>query len=143
MVQGKPAKLEHEPEEEEVSLLTGHMQEDVSATNQKPLLLGLLRVCLILPASLQCNCCFSLNLFLEGELMPGDGQSMVEEKFEELQAAKESPDIPEVDEDGKPLTKKARTALLRAAEKEKEKRLSAASDRIEPQVTALVNFCNC
>ncbi|EIE22407.1 putative TAF5 [Coccomyxa subellipsoidea C-169] len=103
VVQGKPAKLEHEPEEEEVSLLTGHMQEDVSATNQKPLLLGLLRV-------------------------------MVEEKFEELQAAKESPDIPEVDEDGKPLTKKARTALLRAAEKEKEKRLSAASDRIEPQV---------
>ena len=44
VVQGKPAKLEHEPDEEEVSLLTGHMQEDVSATNQKPLLLGLLKV---------------------------------------------------------------------------------------------------
>lgn len=44
VVQGKPAKLEHEPEEEEVSLLAGHMQEDVSTTNQKPLLLGLLKV---------------------------------------------------------------------------------------------------
>ncbi|BDA43395.1 Transcription initiation factor TFIID subunit 5 [Coccomyxa sp. Obi] len=103
VVQGKPAKLEHEPDEEEVSLLAGHMQEDVSTTNQKPLLLGLLK-------------------------------SMVEDKFLEMQAAKESPDIPEVDEDGKPLTKKARTALLRAAEKEREKRLSAASDRIDPQV---------
>ena len=64
------------------------------------------------------------------------GQSMVEDKFLEMQAAKESPDIPDVDEDGKPLTKKARTALLRAAEKEREKRLSAASDRIDPQVTS-------
>lgn len=74
----------------------------------------------------------------EGELMVGvGGQSVVEEKFEEMQAAKESPEIPEVDEDGKPLTKKARTALLRAAEKEREKRLSAASDRIEPEVTPL------
>ncbi len=44
VVQGKPAKLEHEPEDEEVSLLAGHMQEDVSTTNQKPLLLGLLKV---------------------------------------------------------------------------------------------------
>lgn len=44
VAQGKPAKLEHEPEEEEVSLLAGHMQEDVSTTNQKPMLLGLLKV---------------------------------------------------------------------------------------------------
>ena len=44
VVQGKPASLEQEAGEEEVSLLTGHMQEDVSATNQKPLLLGLLKV---------------------------------------------------------------------------------------------------
>ena len=80
-------------------------------------------------------------LFLDGSpqgvpMGGGADQSVVEEKFEEMQAAKESPEIPEVDEDGKPLTKKARTALLRAAEKEREKRLSAASDRIKPEVTS-------
>lgn len=73
---------------------------------------------------------------LSSLLTADGGQSMVEDKFLEMQAAKESPDIPEVDEDGKPLTKKARTALMRAAEKEREKRLSSASDRIEPQVTS-------
>lgn len=64
-------------------------------------------------------------------------QGTVEEKFEELQAAKESPHAPEVDADGKPLTKKARTALLRAAEKEREARRLAASERIAPEVCSL------
>jgi hypothetical protein len=73
-------------------------------------------------------------------MVGGCGQSVVEEKFEEMQAAKESPEIPEVDEDGKPLTKKARTALLRAAEKEREKRHSAASDKIDPEVTPLSQY---
>lgn len=44
VVEGRPARLEQEPEEEEVSLLAGHMQEDVTTTNQKPLRLGLLKV---------------------------------------------------------------------------------------------------
>jgi hypothetical protein len=44
IVEGRPAELEQETDEEEVSLLAGHMQEDVAATNQKPLLMGLLKV---------------------------------------------------------------------------------------------------
>ena len=56
VVEGKPAALEQEPGEEEVSLLTGHMREDVAATNQGPLLLSLLKV---LPA-LATPCCTGL-----------------------------------------------------------------------------------
>ena len=46
VVEGKPAALEQEPGEEEVSLLTGHLGEDAAATNQGPLLLSLLKVLL-------------------------------------------------------------------------------------------------
>jgi methionine-rich copper-binding protein CopC len=63
-------------------------------------------------------------------------QGTVEEKFEEMQASREAPDAPELDADGKPLTKKARAALIRAAEKEREARRLAASERIELQVIA-------
>ena len=59
---------------------------------------------------------------------------MLEDKYAELQAAKESPDVPEVDEEGKPLTKKARKELLKAAEKEREKRTAAESQRVDPEV---------
>lgn len=40
---GKPAALELEPGEEEVSLLAGHMRDDVAAVNAQPLQLGLLK----------------------------------------------------------------------------------------------------
>lgn len=42
--------------------------------------------------------------------------------------------MPEVDEEGKPLSKKARKALLHAAEKERERRREAEVERIEAQV---------
>ena len=60
-------------------------------------------------------------------------QGMLEDKAAELRAAQESPDVPEADEEGKPLTKKARKELLRAAEKEREKRTAAESQRIDPE----------
>ena len=61
-------------------------------------------------------------------------QGSPEDKWEEAQAAKEGPDVPEVDEEGKPLSKKARKALLQAAEKERERRREAEVERIEAQV---------
>ena len=42
--------------------------------------------------------------------------------------------MPEADEEGKPLSKKARKALLQAAEKERERRREAELERIEAQV---------
>ncbi len=52
MAEGKPAALEQEPGEEEVSLLAGHMRDDTAALNQQPLTLGLLkaRLPLLCPA---------------------------------------------------------------------------------------------
>ena len=63
-------------------------------------------------------------------------QGMAEDKWAEAQAAAEAPEVPEADEEGKPLTKKARAALLRAAEKERERRRAADSERIDPEVRA-------
>ena len=58
---------------------------------------------------------------------------MLEDKHAELLAAQEGPDVPEVDEEGKILTKKARRELARAAEKEREKRTAAESQRVDPE----------
>jgi hypothetical protein len=46
-------------------------------------------------------------------------QGSIEDKFQTLQAQRTSAavdNVPETDADGKPLTKKARAALIRAAE---------------------------
>jgi len=50
-------------------------------------------------------------------------------------AAGEEAGEQEVDEQGKPLTKKVRQQLKRAAEKERARQREAQQDRMEPQVT--------
>ena len=53
------------------------------------------------------------------ETFAGDMQGSIEDKFQTLQAQRTSAavdNVPDTDADGKPLTKKARAALIRAAE---------------------------
>ena len=52
----------------------------------------------------------------------------------ELQAAAQTDEVPEVDVDGKQLTKKERTALQRAMQRERESRSTLIAGRIEPEV---------
>lgn len=60
----------------------------------------------------------------------------MEDKWREQKAAGEEVIEQEVDEQGKPLTKKVRQQLKRAAEKERTRQREAQQDRMEPQVTA-------
>ena len=64
-------------------------------------------------------------------------QDSVEDKWREQKAAAEEAAEQEVDEQGKPLTKKQRQQLKRAAEKERAKQRQATQDRMEPQVRNL------
>ena len=61
-------------------------------------------------------------------------QDNVEDKWREQKAVGEEGEEPEVDEQGKPLTKKQRQQLKRAADKERAKQRQATQDRMEPQV---------
>ena len=67
-------------------------------------------------------------------------QDGVEDKWREQKAAVEEAAEQEVDEQGKPLTKKQRQQLKRAAEKERAKQRQATQDRMEPQVWILPAF---
>ena len=61
-------------------------------------------------------------------------QDNVEDKWREQKAGGEEGGEQEVDEQGKPLTKKQRQQLKRAADKERAKQRQATQDRMEPQV---------
>lgn len=61
-------------------------------------------------------------------------QDNVEDKWREEKAAAEETAEQEFDEQGKPLTKKQRQQLKRAADKERAKQRQATQDRMEPQV---------
>lgn len=67
-------------------------------------------------------------------------QDSVEDKWREQKAAAEENAEQEVDEQGKPLTKKQRQQLKRAAEKERAKQRQTTQDRMEPQVLLLPQF---
>ena len=68
-------------------------------------------------------------------------QDNIEDRWQEQKSAGEEAGEQEVDEQGKPLTKKARQQLKRAAEKERARQREAQQDRMEPQVC--VNTCCC
>lgn len=75
--------------------------------------------------------------FNAGELRLGILQGSIEDKYQTLQAQRTKAaldSIPEADADGKPLTKKARAALVKAAEQARIAQLEAAIDRVEPAV---------
>ena len=61
-------------------------------------------------------------------------QDNVEDKWREQKAADEEGGEAETDEQGKPLTKKQRQQLKRAADKERAKQRQATEDRMESQV---------
>ncbi|KAL3137829.1 hypothetical protein ABBQ38_005084 [Trebouxia sp. C0009 RCD-2024] len=61
-------------------------------------------------------------------------QDNVEDKWREEKAAAEETAEQEFDEQGKPLTKKQRQQLKRAADKERAKQRQATQDRMEPQI---------
>ena len=61
----------------------------------------------------------------------------MEDKWREQKAAAEESAEQEVDEQGKPLTKKQRQQVKRAADKERAKQRQATQDRMEPQVILL------
>jgi len=63
----------------------------------------------------------------------------VEDKWREQKAVGEEAAEQEVDEQGKPLTKKQKQQLKRAAEKERAKQRQAQQDRMEPQVSHSVS----
>ncbi|KAK9828987.1 hypothetical protein WJX72_003246 [[Myrmecia] bisecta] len=67
-------------------------------------------------------------------LMLGLLKGGMEDKFAAMQSEKETEELPEVDAEGKPLTKKAKAAAARAAEKEKAKRQVVATERIEAEI---------
>ena len=59
---------------------------------------------------------------------------MAEDKVAAARAAADAADIPDVDEGGRPLTKKERTARQRAATKEREAVADAHASRMVPEV---------
>ena len=62
-------------------------------------------------------------------------QDSVEDKWREQKAAGEEAAEQDVDENGKPLTKKQKQQLKRAAEKERARQREATQDRMAPQVS--------
>ena len=62
-----------------------------------------------------------------------DVQGLLEDVHAERQA-REAEDVPEVDEDGKKLTKKQQAAAKKKAEAERTKQTQDEGTRIEPKV---------
>ena len=64
-------------------------------------------------------------------------KGLAEDKYAAAKAAEKADDIPEHDEDGKPLTKKERMARQRAVVRAKEALEAAEANRMELEVTHL------
>ena len=62
-------------------------------------------------------------------------QGLPEDKFAQERAAQRAQELQETDENGKPLTKKARVARQKAADRQVEELAAAAEDRLTPEVS--------
>lgn len=146
--------------DEEVSLVAGRLQVDVAATNQQPIPLALLKARLLHldlkgPRTLQhgvhvdaaallsaqghflyMNAVHPFNgamTLLEVVVRRFGAQGQPEDIHAERQDAGEVEEPPERDAEGNKLTKKARAALLKAAEKERSARRASAAERMDPE----------